>query len=137
MAGGGVSAAPPEGTRRRGRILVVDDEPMLVRLFTRVLGAEHDVVGESNAQAALDRIVAGERFDVVICDLLMPILSGMALYDAIERIDAGQARRMVFLSGDTGSPQAAEFFSRVHNPRVLKPVVPSELRELVRGLLTS
>lgn len=131
-----MSAAAPDGSRRRGRVLVVDDEPMLVRLFTRVLGVEHDVTGESDAQAALDRVVAGERFDVVICDLLMPRLSGIALHDAIESLDAEQARRMVFLSGDTGSPQAAEFFARVENPRVLKPVVPSELRELVRGLIS-
>ena len=121
-----------ESSPRRGRVLIVDDEPLLVKLFVRVLSQEHDLTGETDARAALARLEAGERFDLIFCDLLMPKMSGIALHDAVARIDAEQARRMVFLTGDVGQPLAVEFFQRVDNKRIQKPLVPSTLRELVR-----
>jgi CheY-like chemotaxis protein len=126
----------PEGGRR-GRILIVDDEALLVKLFVRVLSQEHDLTGETDAAAALARFEAGERFDLIFCDLLMPKMSGIALHDAIARVDPQQARRMVFLTGDVGQPLAVEFFQRVDNLRLQKPLVPSALRDLARDRIKS
>lgn len=133
----GVNTSSPEKAPRRGRILIVDDEALLVKLFVRVLSQEHDLTGETEAAAALDRIKAGERFDLIFCDLLMPKMSGIALHDAIARIDAGQARRMVFLTGDVGQPLAVEFFQRVDNLRLQKPLIPSALRDLARNWMNA
>jgi CheY-like chemotaxis protein len=130
-----MTVSGPENSGRRGRVLVVDDEALLVKLFVRVLSTDHDLAGETDPRAAVARIAAGERFDVIFCDLLMPKMSGIALHAEIERIDAEQARRIVFLTGDLSAPQAREFFARVSNLRLQKPIIPSTLRDVVRGML--
>jgi CheY-like chemotaxis protein len=130
-----MTVSGPENSVRRGRVLVVDDEALLVKLFVRVLSADHDLAGETDPRAAVTRIASGERFDVIFCDLLMPKMSGIALHVEIERIDPEQARRIVFLTGDLSAPHAREFFARVGNLRLQKPIIPSTLRDVVRGML--
>ena len=130
-----MTVSGPENSERRGRVLVVDDEPLLVKLFVRVLSTDHELTGETDPRAAVARIASGERFDVIFCDLQMPKISGIAFHGEIESIDAEQARRIVFLTGDISAPHAREFFARVGNLRLQKPIVPSTLRDVVRGML--
>ena len=68
------------GASRRGRILVVDDDVKLGSAMRRALIQEHDVLTETNAAEALKRLVGGEQFDLVMCDLMMPHMSGMDFY---------------------------------------------------------
>ena len=124
-----------ENSARRGRVLVVDDEPLLVKLFIRVLSPDHELAGETDPRAAVARIASGERFDVIFCDMQMPKMSGMTFHAEIERLAPEQARRIAFLTGDLAAPHAREFFARVDNVRLQKPVVPSTLRDVVRGML--
>jgi PAS domain S-box-containing protein len=112
-------AAPPRAapaaavpvTRPRGRILVVDDEPLVGTVLERTLHGEHDVTVVTSARAALDRIDRGATFDLVLSDLLMPEMSGMDLYRALERKDPRLARRMIFLTGGAFTPAAREFLA--------------------------
>ena len=124
-----------ENAPRRARVLVVDDEAMLVKLFVRVLSTEHDLAGEIDPRAAVARFAAGERFDVVFCDMLMPKMTGIDLYDEVERIDPAQAQRIVFLTGDIATPEARAFFARVNNVRLQKPIIPSTQRDVVRRMV--
>src|SRR5581483_10848463 len=57
---------------RRGRIMVIDDEPSICASTRRALAAEHDVVMYTNARAAHEALAAGERFDLILCDVMMP-----------------------------------------------------------------
>ena len=66
-------------------MLVVDDEPALTRVLDRALSKHHDVDAVTSARDALARIEAGERFDVIVSDLMMPEMTGMALYEEIRR----------------------------------------------------
>ncbi|TMB29249.1 MAG: response regulator, partial [Deltaproteobacteria bacterium] len=61
----------------RGRVLVVDDEPMVGSSIRRLLGRDHDVVVVQSGKDAVAKIAAGERYDVILCDLLMPEMTGM------------------------------------------------------------
>lgn len=124
-----------DNSPRRARVLVVDDEAMLVKLFVRVLSTEHELTGETDPRAAVARFAAGERFDVVFCDMLMPKMTGIDLYNEVERIDPKQAQRIVFLTGDISTPDARDFFGRVNNVRLQKPIIPSTLRDLVRRMV--
>ena len=125
---------PPQ-PGRRGRILVVDDEPMIVRIMEHILSKEHDVEAVTSARAALDRIRAGERFDLVFCDLMMPDMTGMDLYDAVCGFDPKHAERMIFMTGGAFTPRAQEFLDRTPNLHVEKPFNAKNLRALVRDLL--
>ena len=120
---------------RRGRILVVDDEPMIARIMERTLGEEHDVEAITSARAAMDRMRAGERFDLVFCDLMMPDVTGMDIYNALRESAPEQAERMIFMTGGAFTPWAREFLDHTPNLHVEKPFNAQNLRALVRDLL--
>src|SRR5262249_46159454 len=75
------SAAP------RGRVLVIDDEESLGQAIRRYLGQEHDVEAVTSARVALDLLAGGARYDVILCDLMMPQITGMELHATISKID--------------------------------------------------
>jgi PAS domain S-box-containing protein len=120
---------------RRGRILIVDDEAVLVKLFVRALENEHEVTGVTFARDALARVSAGERYDVILCDLMMPEMTGLQLHAELERVAPEMAKRMVFLSGGVFSPATRAQLAARPNRRIDKPLAPSRLLTLVRELL--
>ncbi|MBZ4421984.1 PAS domain S-box protein [Myxococcus sp. RHSTA-1-4] len=128
-------APPPPTAEKRGRLLVVDDEPLVCTALARTLRPHHDVTMSTRAQEALDRIVAGERFDVVFCDLMMPGMSGMDFYSALKERYPEQAGRVVFLTGGAVTPQARAFLESVPSPHLEKPFASRELLSLVQERL--
>ena len=84
---------------RRGRILVVDDEIALGKTIERMLATEHEVTAVTTAMAALTLVQSGSRFDAILSDLMMPEMTGMELYAALNQSTPDQARRMVFMTG--------------------------------------
>jgi CheY-like chemotaxis protein len=116
---------------RRGRVLLVEDDPLVARAVRRTLGAEHDVTCVDGGRAALATL-QGSEFDVILCDLMMPEMTGLDLHAELSRSRPEAAARMVFLSGGAFTDAAREFFSRIPNPQVDKPFEPAHLREVVR-----
>jgi signal transduction histidine kinase len=97
------------GDLPRSRILVVDDEVMVTNAIRRSIGTAHDVVVVFQAREALRRVQEGERFDVILCDLLMPEMTGIQLHQAITEVAPAQAERMLFMTGGTFTSEAAAF----------------------------
>jgi PAS domain S-box-containing protein len=126
------SPLPPPWTpgARKVRILIVDDEPLIGRSLARALD-EHEVRAVVRARDALDAVLAGEVFDVILCDLLMPGMTGMDLHDALTSAAPDQARRMVFMTGGAFTARASAFLERVPNARVEKPLDMPRLRAIV------
>jgi CheY-like chemotaxis protein len=118
---------------RRARVLIIDDEPLFARALQRMLASEHDACGLTDAREALRRMVAGETFDIVLCDLLMPNMTGMDLHDELERAVPEMARRMVFVTGGAFTPRARRFLEEVPNRVLDKPIDRSDLRALIRA----
>lgn len=116
---------------RRGRILVVDDEPMILEIIRRTLAKEHEVVTTSTASAALDRVRAGDSFDIILCDLMMPQMTGMDLHGALYELGPAHADRIIFLTGGAFTPAARAFLDGVSNQRVDKPFDTQHLRALI------
>jgi CheY-like chemotaxis protein/two-component sensor histidine kinase len=129
------SSTPKVAARRRGRILVVDDEPLITKVVRRTLGREHDVEALNSAEEALVRIRAGERFDVILCDLMMPQVTGMDFHEQLTDAFPEQARKMVFLSGGAFTKRARDFLEHVQNHRVEKPIDAQGLKALVNDML--
>jgi PAS domain S-box-containing protein len=129
---GGDTAAV--GAGRRARILVVDDETRMCELLRRGL-EPHEVVTHTDGDAALARLHAGERFDLVICDMMMPQMTGMELYERLRQIAPDLAARMVFMTGGAFTPSTREFLEKVPNPRLEKPFDLAVLLQLVREQL--
>jgi CheY-like chemotaxis protein len=118
----------PDAATKRARILVIDDEPSLANALGRALRAGHDVKVSWSPAEELAEIEAGARYDLIFCDLMMPLVSGMDMHDRIAALDPEQARRMVFMTGGAFTPEAQAFLERVQNPRVVKPFDASRLR---------
>jgi PAS domain S-box-containing protein len=132
------SSEPPVvvgAAHRRGRVLVVDDEQALTGVIEQALSDAHDTVVTTRARGALARIEAGERFDVILCDLMMPDMTGMDLYDALSRGVPDQAERVVFMTGGAFTTRAREFLDRVKNPRVEKPFDTRHLLSVVNSMI--
>jgi PAS domain S-box-containing protein len=125
------SSVPVRKAGRRGRILVVDDEPMIVKIVKRTLSAEHDVVALDRAPDALGRIEQGERYDVILCDLIMPVMTGMEFYESLGVVAPDQVSKVVFLTGGAFTLRAREFLDKVPNIRLEKPFELSALRSMV------
>lgn len=126
-------AAGPAPTR--ARILVIDDDELVARSIQRMLCHEHDVTLELSAREALDRFRAGERFDVVLCDVIMPEVSGPEFHAELLRTAPEQARRVVFVTGGAFTPDVAGYLDKAGVRRLEKPFDADELGELVAGFL--
>ena len=119
----------------RARVLVVDDEPLILRSVARLLQDQHDVEIATNGKEALAMMDNFGPFDLVVCDLMMPVMTGMDLHAEIARRDAEAASRFVFLTGGAFTEQARRFLASVDNPTLDKPVQPNLLRSVLSGVL--
>ncbi len=123
-------------TRRRGRILVVEDEPEIAEMVAEMLKQDgHDVVVALSGRAALERIDAMEP-DLIVSDLRMPGLGGPDLHRLLLDHHPMLAKRMLFMTGDTLAFGLGEFFERTGLPLLEKPLEPEALRFEVQELLT-
>lgn len=122
-------------TGRRGRVLIVDDEPMLGGVIRRMLAAEHDVVAVASAREAIELVKSGERFDVILSDLMMPEITGMDMHAALTVAAPDQAESIVFMTGGAFTSRAREFLGEVRNPRLEKPFDVNTLRALIYSRL--
>ena len=123
-----------EGAAPQRRVLVADDDPLVLRSLTRVLARDFDVSSARNGREALDLVRAGGTFDAMLCDLMMPELSGIELHELLERDDPELARRTVFLTGGAFSGRAQTFLEAVGQPHLEKPVDLKTVRELLLEL---
>lgn len=119
--------------RRRGRVLVVDDEPLITRTVQRALSKDHDILALSSAEDALAHITSGERFDVILCDLMMPQMTGMDLHTELVRVAEDQAARMIFLTGGAFTPRARAFIDETRNKLIEKPFDAIHLRAIINA----
>ncbi len=122
---------PCEPVVRPRRVLVVDDDALVARAVVRTLGKRYAVTTAASAAEALARIDRGEQFDAVLCDLMMPEMSGMELHARLAACDPGLARRMVFITGGAFTDAAARFLADGPAAFLEKPFEAGQLREAV------
>ena len=120
-------AIPSTGPVGHRRVLVVDDEATFGSTIARMLDGDHEVVGETSARSALARIRGGETFDVVLCNLMMPDISGMEFFERLSEEAAHLGPRVVFITGGAFTGAAREFLESVPNLRLSKPFTKREL----------
>jgi PAS domain S-box-containing protein len=130
-------AAPPTPViaTRRARILLLDDDPMIRDLVTRLLSVEHDVRVFDDPRRAVAAIEDGERFDVIVCDVMMPELSGMDVHERLAAIAPDQAERMLFMTGGAFTQRARTFLASVKNPKLDKPFTSRALHRAIAELM--
>ncbi len=139
--GKGLASVPPltvpqsEGPlslreRTPARVLIVDDERLVRNGFRRVLDRRYEVALADGGEQALE-LIAEHEFDVILCDLLMPQMTGMQLYQRVLATKPEAAERFAFLTGGTACAEARDFLQHVTNPRAFKPLDNDELLNFV------
>ncbi len=122
---------------RPGRILVIDDDPQLGKALQRAFAREHQVEAIDQASEALARLQTGERFDIVLCDLMMPGMDGIELFRRLSETLPYEASRMVFITGGAMTTRVESFFEQVANLMLDKPLDLDGLRALVERRVRS
>jgi CheY-like chemotaxis protein len=103
-------------------------------VLTLGLNHEHDVQAVTSAREALALVSAGNRYDVILCDLMMPEMTGAELFTALRTLSADHAQRMVFITGGVFTPATREFLDSVPNRCLQKPFGLDDVSALVREL---
>jgi CheY-like chemotaxis protein len=113
-----------------GHILVIDDEPLIARAVQRALGAHHKVTSFASAAMALENLRVN-HYDVILCDMMMPQMTGCDFYEALLIQRPQYVERVIFLTGGVFTDAARDFLDRVPNQRLEKPFDFNYLRDLI------
>jgi signal transduction histidine kinase/DNA-binding NarL/FixJ family response regulator len=120
-----------EAPLKRARVLIVDDDAMVLSALRRRLRRRYDTVTVLGGVEALARLSEDPGFDSIVCDLMMPEVDGKSFYDAIKKDHPQLAGRIVFMSGGAFTPRLRRFAAAVPNPVLQKPVSREDLESML------
>jgi CheY-like chemotaxis protein len=122
-------AAPVE---QPSRILVVDDDPLVIASLGRLLRG-HDLTPAGSGRQALG-LLAQREFDVILCDVIMPEMSGVELYLNLEAVAPEQCDRVLFMTGAALDEKVIAFLDSLGRGWLEKPFTAGRVRELIHGI---
>lgn len=120
---------PPGGGRR---VLIIDDDPLVASSLRRLLASREVHIADSGRRG-IEMLRENDGFEVVLCDLMMPEVSGMDVYETVLEERPDLAERFIFMTGGAFTERARVFLDRVSNPKLEKPFDGKTLRMLVAG----
>lgn len=113
------------------RVLVVDDDPAVLRAFRRVLQGDHEIVTARDGSEALRVVLGGTRVDAIICDISMPKLDGPTFFSELFELRPQLMPRVVFCTGGPPSEKTQRFLERLQAPLLFKPVAAADLQRAI------
>jgi PAS domain S-box-containing protein len=114
-----------------GRVLIIDDDRQVTASMA-ILFEGNDVHVVHSGQDGLARLLAGEEYDWIFCDLMMRDLSGMDLFEQARRARPGLEQRFIFMTGGAFTVRAREFVAQVKCPCLAKPFHPHQVVAALR-----
>lgn len=117
-------------------VLIIDDERPVVTMLARFLESTYEVKHTTVPDEALT-LLSTHRFDVILCDVMMPGMSGIDLYRAASERSPGSERRMVFMTGGGLHPEIYEFLRDAERPKLEKPFDIQELKRVLQQVADS
>jgi DNA-binding NtrC family response regulator len=121
---------------KRSKIVVIDDEALLAETLGCWLENDYDVSVFSDPVAALSALKAMDRCDVIFCDLMMPKMNGMEIYNQLSKDRKGLERRMVFMTGGAFIPSTIAFLEMVPNHQLEKPFTMQAVHSVIQSILS-
>jgi two-component system, NtrC family, sensor kinase len=123
----------PVASMRRASVLLVDDEPVLLRGLKRTL-SDHDVMTATTVDHGF-QLYSDNEFDIVFCDLMMPDSSGLEFYARLSQLGPEHAERLVLMTGGIFSERLGCSLSEMPSPCILKPFSSEQLERLIERAL--
>ncbi|WP_093521365.1 hybrid sensor histidine kinase/response regulator [Stigmatella erecta] len=130
---------PPVPARRAGhggRILVIDDEPSVGRSLSRLIGSQHQVTVVESGREGMAKLASSEPFDVILCDLMMPDITGMEVYEQVCESKPELAGRFIFITGGSFTPRSRQFLETVPEQWIEKPFDAQQLHLFIEKALS-
>lgn len=132
---GDPTAKLPNGAARPKRILVVDDEPLILDLLVRTKNIENcDIVLARDGEEAWEKLQTAQ-YDCIILDMKMPRVTGLELYHALGKIDPVTAYKIIFITGETDDPEIVRFVTNDPNTVFFKPFDTDDMWSEVKRVL--
>ncbi|MCS6899054.1 MAG: response regulator [Myxococcales bacterium] len=127
------SIPPPLRAGVRPRVLLVEDEPHVAEALRTLLSEEADVEHVTSGRQAIEALLRDQRYQLILCDLMMPDMGGVDVHEAVRRARPGVEQRIVFLTGGVFSQRTRDFLRSMPNRTLDKPVDPALLLALIRS----
>lgn len=127
-------ARAPAADASPRRVVVIDDEASIRRALSRLLGRDYGVTALASGREALALFAQDASFDAVLCDVMMPDMTGMQVHAWLVEHAPALAARVIFITGGAFTPNAEAYLAKVDNPRVDKPYDADALRQVVAGV---
>jgi len=124
------SRVVPRVHARRLRLLLIDDEPLVLRSLRRML-ADHHVDTAQGGHEALEMLRHDHDYDLIFCDLMMPDMDGTVLFGELERDLPAVLDRIIFCSGGAFTTRTKHFVEESTRPFVEKPMTRDAFERLV------
>ena len=126
---------PPTPVPAKPRVLVIDDEPLLLLSWQRLFARDYDIQTALGGRAGVQRLEQDGAWDAVVCDLMMPDLDGAAVHEWIRQHRPALAARILFCTGGAFTPRAVAFADLMGDRLLQKPVLPDDLRAAIAGVV--
>jgi len=112
------------------RVLIIDDDRDILHTLKRALRG-HNVLTFQKAREALALLQAGERVDIILCDLMMAEYTGMDFHADLARDLPELAARVIFMTGGAFTLQAQQYVAAIANPCIAKPFDLVALKKMI------
>ena len=122
--------------QKRASLVAVDDDPLMCEVLATILCDEYDVATFTSPRAALASMLQG-KFDLILCDVMMPDLNGIELYDRLVSERPELANRFIFITGGAFTERARVFLRRADRPIVKKPFAMRQLIKTIQNTLVA
>jgi len=133
-----MAAANTVGTKQLSstlRILVIEDDLFTIDFYRRNIDKKHDLFIATSGRRGKDILERDTAFDVIFCDILMPDITGIQLYDWLSEYFPEIAMKFVFITGVSGAMSVSEFLHRIPNIWLKKPFVKKQIDEILENFL--
>jgi DNA-binding NtrC family response regulator len=121
---------------KKPKVLILEDEPVISKVLYRVFsfaGLEADIA--ENGLYAEEKLNSGNKYDLFVFDIRTPIISGMQLYEYMEKNYPDAVNKVIFMTGDYLNAATYNFLERTNRPFINKPFTPDQMMELIKPIL--
>jgi DNA-binding response OmpR family regulator len=113
------------------RVLVIEDEPSISTICKRVLTTNGYVVDTALDGELAEQEILKIEYDIILCDIRLPVISGIEFYIWLKQEYPEMARRVIFMTGSVMGGEAVNFLEKSGRPYLLKPFRPEELLDII------
>jgi DNA-binding NtrC family response regulator len=114
-------------------VLILEDEPIISKVLSRTFKADgFEVDTAENGAIAKAKIDTRKHYDLFIFDIRTPILSGIQLFELLEKEYPDLTEKVIFMTGDSLNTATSQFLQRINRPYLMKPFTPTQIQSLVK-----